>query len=178
MDQYNAGYHRGSSFEIEACREGNMDTAYLKQTLGDSLSRCLSEVSEKRPRDPIEYISQWLYKYKKAEAEQLEQQRKDHERDQLEEERAKKETTSPTKLPVVMEAQEPSEEAKAEAERAAEQQAAEEKAAAGGEETEGTKPPSEEPKPEDPPTQEPEGQEPAPDAGQEPATEPPAEDAS
>lgn len=34
---------------------------------------------------------------------------------QQEEERAKKETTSPTKLPVVIEAQEPSEEAKLEA---------------------------------------------------------------
>lgn len=34
---------------------------------------------------------------------------------QQEEERAKKETTSPTKLPVVIEAQEPSEEAKQEA---------------------------------------------------------------
>lgn len=40
-----------------------MDTAYLKQSVGDSLSRCLAEVSEKRPRDPIEYIAQWLYKH-------------------------------------------------------------------------------------------------------------------
>ena len=40
-----------------------MDTAYLKQCLGDSLTKCLAEVSEKRPRDPIEYIAQWLYKF-------------------------------------------------------------------------------------------------------------------
>ena len=40
-----------------------MDTAYLKKTLGDSLTQCLSEVAEKRPRDPIEYIAQWMYKF-------------------------------------------------------------------------------------------------------------------
>lgn len=40
-----------------------MDTAYLKQSLGDCLAKCLSEVSEKRPRDPIEYIAQWLMKH-------------------------------------------------------------------------------------------------------------------
>ena len=40
-----------------------MDTAYLKTNFGECLTRCLAEVSEKRPRDPIEYIAQWLYKH-------------------------------------------------------------------------------------------------------------------
>lgn len=41
-----------------------MDTAYLKNNLGSCLTQCLAEISEKRPRDPIEFMAQWLYKYK------------------------------------------------------------------------------------------------------------------
>lgn len=44
-----------------------MDTAYLKQNLGSCLTQCLAEISEKRPRDPIEFMAQWLYKYKENE---------------------------------------------------------------------------------------------------------------
>ena len=40
-----------------------MDTVYLKTNFGECLTHCLTEVSEKRPRDPVEYIAQWLYKY-------------------------------------------------------------------------------------------------------------------
>ena len=40
-----------------------MDANYLRETVGECLSKCLAEVCEKRPADPIEYIAQWLYKH-------------------------------------------------------------------------------------------------------------------
>jgi len=65
-----------------------MDAGYLKREMGIPLRGCLAEVAEKRPHDPIEFISHWLYKFKankiceeqkKQEALQLIQEQKDYE---------------------------------------------------------------------------------------------------
>ncbi|GFN75205.1 Dpy30 domain-containing protein 2 [Plakobranchus ocellatus] len=38
-------------------------THYLASLLGGILARCMAEVCEHRPQDPIEYTSRWLYRY-------------------------------------------------------------------------------------------------------------------
>ncbi|ESO87211.1 hypothetical protein LOTGIDRAFT_229340 [Lottia gigantea] len=40
-----------------------MDAVFLRKHVGESLVICLAEVAEKRPKDPIEYIGQWLHNH-------------------------------------------------------------------------------------------------------------------
>ena len=40
-----------------------MDSEYLKQQVGSALTFGLSEICQKKPSDPIDYLSQWLLKY-------------------------------------------------------------------------------------------------------------------
>ncbi|XP_060247689.1 DPY30 domain-containing protein 2 isoform X1 [Meriones unguiculatus] len=52
---------------IPALREAevwNMDSAYLKECFGNSLTQALTEVARVRPNDPIEYLAYWLYHYR------------------------------------------------------------------------------------------------------------------
>ena len=40
-----------------------MDTAYLKEHVGRALTLGLTEIAQKKPVDPIEYLSKWLRKH-------------------------------------------------------------------------------------------------------------------
>lgn len=40
-----------------------MDSAYLKEHVGKALALGLAEVCQKKPADPIEYLSKWLRKH-------------------------------------------------------------------------------------------------------------------
>ena len=46
-----------------------MDSIYLKEHVGDALSKGLSEIVQKQPVDPIEYLADWLRKYVKNQKE-------------------------------------------------------------------------------------------------------------
>ena len=39
------------------------ESSYLAVSLGSALPAALSEISDKRPWDPIEYLAHWLKKY-------------------------------------------------------------------------------------------------------------------
>ncbi|CAC5401923.1 unnamed protein product [Mytilus coruscus] len=41
-----------------------IDGKYVAEHLGSALTFALAELAEKRPKDPIEYLSKWLYKYR------------------------------------------------------------------------------------------------------------------
>lgn len=40
-----------------------MDSAYLKEHVGKALTLGLAEIAQKKPVDPIEYLSKWLRKH-------------------------------------------------------------------------------------------------------------------
>lgn len=41
-----------------------VDGKYVAQHLGTALTLALAEIAERRPKDPVEYLSMWLYKYR------------------------------------------------------------------------------------------------------------------
>ena len=53
-------YHKERRVETKSY---TMDAGYLKREVGVALRKCLAEVAEKRPYDPIEFIAHWLYKF-------------------------------------------------------------------------------------------------------------------
>lgn len=67
MLQANPHRLRESSGFVVAGTEPSLESQYIYKHLGKILPKCLAEVIEKRPKDPIEYMAHWIYKWRENE---------------------------------------------------------------------------------------------------------------
>jgi len=72
-----------------------MDSEYLKEHVGQALTTGLAEVTQKKPADPIDFLSHWLRKFVQNREDQLKAAEKDllliREREQAEQEKRRNE---------------------------------------------------------------------------------------
>lgn len=67
-------YYAVRPYPSDVRDDEGLDSSYVKQHLGQPLILGLAQICLKKPKDPIEFLAHWLYRYRETQLAEAERQ--------------------------------------------------------------------------------------------------------